>query len=420
MTRRSLSVRALADEADTSVDEVLVTLWDLGASRVLGPQDIIGHRDLKRARRALGVATRAELRTLRYWSNLLAVSEEGVRALLDEHGISMRGNATRLPPGGVGRLKAIARSRGIEPLTGVISSHDTQPALAPTGSSAARPATPQPAPESFEWRTPGHTRDLRRLSTEDVKRIHFALVDDFGRSADPIDPPGVRSEHLLASAIFRPQTAIGDTLKYPTVENAAAALLHALVLDHPFFNGNKRTALVSMLVFLDMNGVVPTCGEDAMFKLVLLVAQHRIADLSSDGMADREALAIADWLCGCTRLVEKGERPMPWRRLRKILHSYGCTSDVSGGVGNRIDIHRTVESRRRLFGGRRATRLSTQVFYRDEGSEAEVEVLKKIRGDLHLDDAHGVDSHDFYAKEPKSIPDFIATYRKTLYRLAKL
>ena len=115
MTRRSLSVRALADEADTSVDEVLVTLWDLGVSTVLSPQDIIGHRDLKRARRALGVATRAELRTLRYWSNLLAVSEEHVRALLGEHGVSMGVNATSRAPAkanaNVGRVQAADTSR---------------------------------------------------------------------------------------------------------------------------------------------------------------------------------------------------------------------------------------------------------------------------------------------------------------------
>lgn len=258
------------------------------------------------------------------------------------------------------------------------------------------------------------------LSENDVKLIHFALVEDFARSDNPISPSGVRSQPLLASAVFRPETAIGETLKYPTVETSAAALLHALVLNHPFYNGNKRTALVSMLVFLDRNGFVPTCSEDDLFKLVLQVAQHRISPLAPDAMADREVLAIAEWMWKRIRLVEKGEIPVSWRRFRKILTAYGCETTFPTGAGNRLNITRTLEQKIGIFSRRNVPPLSTQVFHRDGRSDVRVDTIKKIREDLRLDDAHGVDSHDFYDREPARISDFITTYRKTLDRLAKL
>ena len=61
------------------------------------------------------------------------------------------------------------------------------------------------------------------MTEDEVMRIHFELVKDFADGPDPIEPSGVRTESLLASAVFRPQTSLGDVLKYPTVEMAAAA-----------------------------------------------------------------------------------------------------------------------------------------------------------------------------------------------------
>ena len=95
--------------------------------------------------------------------------------------------------------------------------------------------------------------DLRTLSAEDVLQIHEILVADFQESGDPISPPGVRSVSLLQSAVGRQTTGIGSVLKYPDPIFNAATLLYGLCNDHPFHNGNKRTALVAALVHLDRN-----------------------------------------------------------------------------------------------------------------------------------------------------------------------
>lgn len=407
MALRRKTVRELAQGAGLEIDEALVTLWDAGFESVLGPQDLIVSGDLNRARRALGLATRRELKRPDYWMALFDITGGEFRQLLENLNIKFSRHAKTLPPKSVSKLRKEARKRGLDPVTGSLV----------TRSEVVDPVV---ADEPLEWRSPGHTKILRWLSVEEVLGIHHALVEDFARADDPINPPGPRSEDLLASAVFRPQTAIGDELKYPTVETSAAALLHSLILNHPFHNGNKRSALVSMLVFLDENGFVPTCHEDELFKLVLQVAQHRIVEYSRRDMADREVLAIADWLCKRVRLVEGGDHPLQWRKLRRILTAYGCEFSNPGRGGNRINISRRIEVRRGFFGLRKTIELTTQVFYGDEGREAEKNTLKKIREDLHLDDLHGVDSYAFYNQVPTLASDFISEYRKTLHRLAKL
>ena len=95
--------------------------------------------------------------------------------------------------------------------------------------------------------------ELKTLNVEEVLRIHDILVEDFLASNDPISPAGVRSEQLLESAVSRQWTGLGQILKYPTPVESAATLLYGICGDHPFHNGNKRTALVSMLAHLDKN-----------------------------------------------------------------------------------------------------------------------------------------------------------------------
>ena len=234
---------------------------------------------------------------------------------------------------------------------------------------------------------------------------------------DPISPPGVKSPELVSSAVFRPQTAHGNHLKYPTGEMAAAALLHSVVQNHAFHNGNKRTGLVSMLAFLDRNNVIATCDQDDLFKFTLLVAQHGLVPLSCDQFADREVLKIADWIKANSRRVEKGERPIPWLRLRRILKKFDCEISPAS-KGSQLDIQRQVTRPSRL-GRKRTKRLKTHVAWGGDGTEVARNTINKIRTELELDEPHGIDSSAFY--DGQALPDdFIQQYRTVLRRLARL
>ena len=106
---------------------------------------------------------------------------------------------------------------------------------------------------------------------------------------------------------------------------------------------------------------------------------------------------------------------MTFLKLRPILEDYGCTMSIRSG---RALIVREPPHTSRGFFARR--KLSSHVYYRDDGTDVPSDTIKKIRKDLQLDHEHGYDETDFYSKKPLRIDGFIAKYRKTLVRLGKL
>ena len=118
-------------------------------------------------------------------------------------------------------------------------------------------------------------------------------------------------------------------------------------------------------------------------------------------------LCIASWLRGHLNTLQKQEHSRKVNKFRQILTSYDCDSDVI--PGNRINISRAVDGEL----------LKTQVAYRSEGTEVEINTVKKVRRDLKLDEEHGYPSDIFYRQETK-IPSFINKYRTLLRRLAKI
>lgn len=260
------------------------------------------------------------------------------------------------------------------------------------------------------------TKELRReivgrvaevmayLTVNDVEGIHWRLVREFEKSRDPIDPPGVRSNDLLESALFRVHTAIAGERKYPTIAMAGAAYLHAIIANHAFHNGNKRTALVSMLVFLDLNGNVLEIEEDALFDYLVQIASHGLeVSTNNQSLADAEMILIAKWVSAHSRHLVKEERSLKFHQLREILNTYGCSFERPK-KGNRINIQRGTSK--------------VQVAYRNEGSDVELNTIRKVRKELGLSEEDGYDSTIFYNAASR-IPGFIRKYRRTLQRLAK-
>jgi hypothetical protein len=147
------------------------------------------------------------------------------------------------------------------------------------------------------------------------------------------------------------------------------------------------------------------------------VAQHRIVPAHWSALADRESLAIAEWICENSRPLTKGERAIKWRELRKILSKYDCAID-GPFPGNKLKIRRRIR-RKRVFGWRE----QELVFHASsggDGREVGASQLRSIRATLELDDEHGVDSTYFYGSDPRAPDEFIAEYRNILKRLAKL
>lgn len=103
------------------------------------------------------------------------------------------------------------------------------------------------------------------LTFEQILVIHYDQIERYGGSH------GLRDLALLESAIFRPQSTFADEALYLDIYSKASALMHSLLLNHPFIDGNKRTAVVSCIIFLELNGIALKVLQEELIGAALKV-----------------------------------------------------------------------------------------------------------------------------------------------------
>jgi death-on-curing protein len=123
-----------------------------------------------------------------------------------------------------------------------------------------------------------------------VTHIYLSAEDVLGIAEHAVDDQSivVRDAGLLESAVHRPSASMFGQEAYTDLFDKAAALLQSLAVNHPFFDGNKRTAWVSCVVFLAMNGVQLRPDIDAAERLVIAVATGAMDEVKAISEALRE------------------------------------------------------------------------------------------------------------------------------------
>ena len=112
---------------------------------------------------------------------------------------------------------------------------------------------------------------LRWLTAKAVLAIHEELIVRYGGVS------GLRDDGLLESAVARPQNLAAYGQKI-SVASLSAAYAWGLLRNHPFVDGNKRTALAAMVVFLELNGWELGCSEAEETAMVLRAAAGEITE----------------------------------------------------------------------------------------------------------------------------------------------
>src|SRR5689334_18434704 len=110
---------------------------------------------------------------------------------------------------------------------------------------------------------------MKYLSAEQVIEIHDELIQAFGGF------PGIREIGLLESSIASPMMSVFGEELYETVFNKASAYLFFIARNHPFFDGNKRTAAATALSFLRANGQFPQYDTNDFLEFIVLVAEGK-------------------------------------------------------------------------------------------------------------------------------------------------
>lgn len=117
------------------------------------------------------------------------------------------------------------------------------------------------------------------LLEDAVKAIHQRQIAEHGGT------PGLRDEGLLKSALARPHNRLAYSEQYPDFAQLAASYAHGIARNHPFIDGNKRTALIAARTFLLLNGRDFEASQEDKYLTFMRLAEGAI----SEGQ-------LADWI----------------------------------------------------------------------------------------------------------------------------
>ena len=108
----------------------------------------------------------------------------------------------------------------------------------------------------------------------EVKHIDEILKDQLDRYGGEY---GVRDAGLMESAVAAPRALFGRDLLHADPLTQAGAYLFHLCSNHPFLDGNKRVALASALVFLDLQDIEVYDRNDQLYELTMAIARSEIS-----------------------------------------------------------------------------------------------------------------------------------------------
>lgn len=243
------------------------------------------------------------------------------------------------------------------------------------------------------------------MNIEQIKKIHLFLTKYFETSEDPISPPGVKDIQLLESSVSRPFMSVGGQDAYKGVFDKAAALFHSIINNHCFYNGNKRTALLTTMVFLGENHYwLNQPADEDLFEFTRKAAAHELAESRND-----ELKHIALWFQDNSRRRVAGEQPLKYHELKEILSGFGY--EINDVVGTTCDIYKE---------GKFITTIRNKG--RKGLEDYDKQYIKTLRRKLKLTPEFGVDSYSFYGDKglDKSLHSYVKMRESVMRWLAKI
>lgn len=108
---------------------------------------------------------------------------------------------------------------------------------------------------------------IRFLTLAEVLLIYSNQIENYGGAF------GIKDHGLLSSALALPESQFNGEYLHSSIFDMAAAYAFHICQNHPFIDGNKRTALATALVFLDINGIELDDPEELLYEGMMSVAR---------------------------------------------------------------------------------------------------------------------------------------------------
>jgi len=258
------------------------------------------------------------------------------------------------------------------------------------------------------------------ITENDVLRAHYLISDYFLDEGEEV-VYGVKNYDLLSSAVHRQVTSYGGVDKWTTDYQKMATLLYGLVKNHAFHDGNKRTALLVLLLYMDRERLQLRKQQSKLETLVVRIAANTLDEYGSyqgyQNSEEPEIMFIADLLKHYTSPIDKRYYPITFAEFNQKLNRF--TVKLDNPKGNYIGVYQYQTKDSKLFGLIKGTSEYVKIF--DIGfpgwkRQINPKALKETLKATHLTAEYGIDSEVFYHGE-EPMYTLINEYRKPLARL---
>ena len=237
------------------------------------------------------------------------------------------------------------------------------------------------------------------LNASEALYAHFLIAQFFADEKCELGGIGPRDDgHLLHSALSRQFVEFGGVRKWSSDLHITATTLFGLIKNHPFHDGNKRTALLSALHLLRKQGWTVNAEQHRLDDFVVKIAE-------SEGRGeDGDIEKIARDLSAMARQISRARHTLTYRQLSPLLRRLGF--EFRRPQNNRIDVTRSKDGKKlHVMGFPGMTR------------EVPRGELKQMRVACRLTEADGCDSEVFYGNAEMP-PTLAREYAESLKKLA--
>ena len=266
----------------------------------------------------------------------------------------------------------------------------------------------------------GHTT----VGVFDVLRAHYLIVDYFVKEGYGVGGIGPRDATLLCSTVGRQIPSFGGLSKWNDDLDKCATLFWGLIKNHVFHDGNKRTALLTLLLHLwRLNRTLEENVKQKDLELLALRIAKNTLDEYKDfeqfsKKADAEILFISRFLRKATRRLDKKDYLITYHDLHTILQRFDF--QLANPSKNHIDVIKVEQNRRLTLRGivnETLTRRVGVIAFPGWTRQVSKPEIRKVRELTNLVAERGYDS-DVFFRGASPLGALIDQYRGPLERLA--
>ena len=245
---------------------------------------------------------------------------------------------------------------------------------------------------------PSEHKENNCLSELDVLKAHYILSDFFLEKGESVRF-GILKYDMLASAVSRQYVEFAGERKWNDQFHLMATLVYGLTKDHAFHDGNKRTALLSLLLGLNINKRELKVSKSFLEQLMVRIASNGLNEykdfkkfINTD---DPEVNFIAQKIRNWTRARNTRLYTITYAELNTNLSKFGIYLDNPSG--NTINVYKDVK-KKSFFSSKESVirkRICSIGFPGWKKQIGDFE-LKKLLATVELDAQHGCDSDVFF------------------------